>query len=99
MQVDQRRGQEAAHAEVEDQAALDDLDDDAFDGLAGLGRLLDLAPGLLEAGALLGQDQATVLALPAEDQRIDLLPERDLLGGGTHLRMDSSEVGMTPSDL
>ena len=53
--VDQRRGQEAAHAEVEDQAALDDLDHGALDRLAGLGRGLDLAPRLLEAGALLRQ--------------------------------------------
>ena len=30
--VDQRRGQEAAHAEVDDQAALDDLDHAAVDG-------------------------------------------------------------------
>src|SRR5947209_1902527 len=51
--VDQRRGQEAAHAEVEDQAALDDLDDGALNGLAGIGCLLDPAPRLLEAGALL----------------------------------------------
>ena len=35
--VDQRGGQEAAHAEVEDQAALDDLDHRALDRLAGLG--------------------------------------------------------------
>src|ERR1019366_3763329 len=34
--VDQRRGQEAAHAEIDDQTALDDLDDGALDGLAGL---------------------------------------------------------------
>ena len=39
--VDQRGGQEAAHPEVEDQAALDDLDDGALDRLAGLGRGLD----------------------------------------------------------
>jgi len=32
--VDQRGGQEAAHAEVDDQAALDDLDDRALDRLA-----------------------------------------------------------------
>ena len=36
--VDERRGQEAADAEVEDEAALDDLDHLADDGLAGLGR-------------------------------------------------------------
>ena len=79
--VDQRGGQEAAHPEVEDQAALDDLDDAALDRLAGLGGGLDLAPGLLEAGALLGEDQATVGVLLGEDERVDLLAELDLVGG------------------
>ena len=77
--VDQRGGQEAAHPEVDDQAALDDLDDRAVDGLAGLGGGLDAAPGALEAGALLGQDQAAVLVLLGEDERVDLLAELDLL--------------------
>ena len=78
--VDQRRGQEAAHAEVDDQAALDDLDHGALDRLAGLGRGLDPAPGALEAGALLRQDQAAVLVLLGEDQRVDLLAELHLFG-------------------
>ena len=79
--VDQRRGQEAAHAEVDDQAALDDLDDGTLDRLAGLGGGLDAAPRLLEASALLGQDQTAVLVLLGEDQRVDLLAERDLVAG------------------
>ena len=78
--VDQRGRQEAAHAEVDDQPALDDLDHGALDGLAGLGRGLDAAPGALEAGALLGQDQAAVLVLLGEHQRVDLLAQLDLLG-------------------
>ena len=77
--VDQRGGQEAAHAEVDDQAALDDLDDGAVDGLAGLGGGLDAAPGLLEARALLGQDQPAVLVLLGEDEGVDLLAELDLV--------------------
>src|SRR5262249_18108087 len=76
--VDQRRRQEAADAEVEDQAALDDLNHGARDRLTGLGRTLDLPPGLLEAGALLGEDQAPLLVLLGEDERIDLLAELDL---------------------
>ena len=76
--VDQRGRQEAAHPEVDDQAALDDLDDGALDRLAGLGGGLDLAPGLLEARALLGQQQP-VLVLLGEDQRVDLLAELDLV--------------------
>src|SRR6201999_2420155 len=39
--VDQRGGQEAAHPEVEDEAALDDLDHAAFDRFARLGGCLD----------------------------------------------------------
>ena len=79
--VDQRGRQEAAHAEVDDEAALDDLDDRALDRLARLGGGLDAAPGLLEAGALLGQDQAAVLVLLGEDESVDLLADLDLVGG------------------
>ena len=78
--VDQRRRQEAAHAEVEDQAALDDLDHLAVDGLAGLGRRLDRLPGQLEAGALLGEDQPALGVLLRQHERVDLVAEVDLVG-------------------
>src|SRR4029079_18217792 len=55
--VNERRRQEAAHAEIEDETALDDLDHTAVHGLAGFGRLLDRLPGELEPGALLRQDE------------------------------------------
>src|SRR4029079_7934777 len=58
--VDQRRGQEAPYAEVDDQAALDDLDHVPLDWLSRLRRCLDAAPGTLEARALLREDQAAV---------------------------------------
>ena len=61
------------------ETALDDLDDRALDRLAGLGGGLDAAPGLLEAGALLGQHEAAVLVLLGEDERIDLLAELHLV--------------------
>ena len=77
--VHQRGGQEAAHAEVDDQAALDDLDHVALDRLPGLRGGLDAPPRLLEAGALLGHDQAAVLVLLGEDDRVDLLAELHLL--------------------
>src|ERR1019366_7636332 len=77
--VHQRGRQEATHAEVDDQPALDDLDDRALDRLARLGGRFDAAPGLLEAGALLGHDQAAVLILLRHDDRVDLLAEVDLL--------------------
>ena len=50
-----------------------------LDGLAGLRRALDLAPRLLEAGALLGEQKTAVLILLGEDQRVDLLAELDLV--------------------
>src|SRR4051812_13122868 len=77
--VDERCGQEAAHAQVEDQPALDDLDHDPLDRLARFGGRLDLAPGLLEAGALLGEQQAPLLILLGEDERVDLFAEGDLV--------------------
>src|SRR5262249_43517788 len=49
--VDERRRQEPADAEVEDQAALDDLDHTAVDRIAGLGGALDVLPRELEARA------------------------------------------------
>ena len=77
--VHERGGQEAAHAEVDDQAALDDLDHGALHGLAGLGGGLDLAPRLLEARALLGEDEPAVLVLLGEDEGVDLLPQLHLV--------------------
>src|SRR5215203_5770165 len=77
--VHQRGRQEAADAEVDDQAALDDLDHRAGDRLAGLGGAFDAAPGALEASTLLGQDQAAVLILLREDEGVDLFAELDLL--------------------
>src|SRR6185503_297598 len=75
--VDERGGQEAADAQIDDQAALDALDHGADDRLAGLGGGLDAAPGTLEAGALLRQDQPAVLVLLGEDQRVDLFADLD----------------------
>ena len=76
--VDQRRWQEAADPEVEDQAALDDLDDASLDRLAGLGSGLDPAPCLLETRPLLGEHEAALGVLLGEDQRVDLFAELDL---------------------
>src|SRR5436190_11114896 len=78
--VDERRGQKAAHAEVEDQAALDDLDHAAVDRLARLGGALDRLPRQLEARALLRQDEPPLRVLLGQDERVDLVAERDLVG-------------------
>ena len=73
--VDERRRQEAAHAEVEDEAALDDLDHAAGDGLALLVRLLDRLPGDLEARALLREDQPALGVLLRHHERGDLVAD------------------------
>src|SRR3954452_9042059 len=78
--VDERGRQEAAHAQVEDQASLHDLDHAAVDGLARLRRALDVLPGQLETGALLREDQPALGVLLREDERGDLVSERDLVG-------------------
>ena len=90
--VDQGGGQEPAHAEIDDQSALDDLDDLALDRLARLRGRFDAAPRLLEARALLGQDQAPVLVLLGEDEGVDLLAQLDLVGG-IHGLADRELVG------
>ena len=79
--VDERCGQEPPQADVEDQTALDDLDDRALDDLVPLLLLLDRSPGALVLGALLGEDEAAVLVLFREDQRLELLIELDDLIG------------------
>ncbi len=112
--VDQRGGQEAAHPEVDDEPALDHLDDRALDRIARLGRRLDAPPRLLEAGALLGHDEAAVLVLLGEDQRVDLLAhlhfvvridvlaDRELVGGDDPLALvadvDEHLVVVDPDD-
>ena len=79
--LDQRGGEEAAEADVEDEATLDDLDDGAVDDAVLFLDLLDRAPGALVLGALLGQDQAAFLVLLLEDQGLDLVADLDDLVG------------------
>ncbi len=97
--LDQRRRQEAAQTDVHDQAALDDLDDGAFDdAVLGLD-LLDVAPGALVLCALLGQDESTFLVLLLEDEGFDTSPTETTSLGSTSCLMESSREGMTPSVL
>ena len=79
--LDEGGGQEAAKADVEDEAALDDLDDGAGDDAVLFLDLLDRAPGALVLGALLGQDQATLLVLLLENECLDHVAEGDDLVG------------------
>ena len=77
---DERCGQEAAQPDVDDEAALDDLDDRTRDDLVGLLLRFDVAPGTLVLRTLLRQDEAAFLVLFRQDQRFDVLAERDDLG-------------------
>ena len=70
-------GQEAAQPDVDDQTALDDLDDRAGDDAVLFLDLLDRAPGPLVLRALLGQDQPALLVLLLEDQGLDVIAHRD----------------------
>ena len=75
--LDQRCGQEAAQADVDDQAALDDLDHATGDDAVLFLDLFDRAPGALVLSPLLGQDQPTFLVLFLLDQGLDLIADAD----------------------
>src|SRR5665811_346306 len=70
-------GQEAAQADVQDEAALDDLDDGTGDDAVLFLDLLERAPGALVLGALLGQDQPTLLVLLLQDEGLDVVAHFD----------------------
>ena len=80
-EVNEGGRQEAAETDVEDKAALDDLDNLTLDVLAGVELLLDGVPGTLILGTLLGENQTTLLVLLLENESLDGLAEvDDLLG-------------------
>src|SRR5690606_30732429 len=79
--LDQGGRQEAAQADVHDQAALDDLDHGALDDAVLFLDLLDVAPRALVLGALLAQDQAAFLVLLLEDEGLDVVAHLDDLVG------------------
>src|SRR4051812_11081234 len=90
--LDQRRRQEAAQADVQDQATLDDLDDGAGDDAVLFLDLLDRAPRPLVLSALLGQDQPAFLVLLLENQGLDLLTDLDDLVG-VYIVLDGQFAG------
>src|SRR6478736_700747 len=84
--------EEATEADVEDETTLDDLDDGAGDDAVLLLDLLDRAPGALVLGALLGQDQTTLLVLLLEDEGLDLVTDLDDLAR-VHVVLDGQLPG------
>ena len=91
-QLDQGRREEAAQADVDDEAALDDLDDRARHHLALVLLLLDRRPGPLVLRPLLGQDEAPLLVLLLQDECLDVVTERDDLLG-VHVVADGELAG------
>jgi len=79
-QLDERCREEATQADVDDETALDDLDDRTGDVAVVLLDGLDLPPCPLVLGTLLGQDQATVLVLALQHEGLDVIAEADDLG-------------------
>jgi hypothetical protein len=78
--LDQRRRQEAAQPDVDDEATLDHLDDRAAHDAVVFLDLLDRAPGALVLGPLLREDQAALLVLLLENQGLDVVTDGDDLG-------------------
>ncbi|GMA37475.1 hypothetical protein GCM10025876_36790 [Demequina litorisediminis] len=79
--LDERGGEEAAQTDVHDQTALDDLDHGAGHDAVLVLDLLDRTPCTLVLGTLLREDQATLLVLLLEDERLDGVANVDNLIG------------------
>ena len=97
--LDQGGRQEATQADVDDKAALDGFDDGALDNAIGFLDLLDIAPGTLVLGALLGQDQTAFLVLLVTTRASTGVADLDDLVRIDVLLMESSREGITPSVL
>ncbi len=74
-QLDQRGGEETAEPDVEDQTTFHYFDDRTRDGSAAAHDLLDALPGPLVLGSLLRQDEAALLVLLLEDERLDVVAD------------------------
>ena len=90
--VDQGGRQEAAHAQVEDETALDHFDDIARDRSAFFGRLLDALPGPLEPSPLSRQDETAIGVFFGEHQRVDDVADRNFFCG-IHGLSDGQLIG------
>ncbi len=71
---------EAAHAEVDEHAALDDLRDGRFDHLVCLVRRDDLFPGLECACAPLRKEERPVLVVDPVNHHLELVADVEFLG-------------------
>src|SRR5207247_2673088 len=76
-EIDERRRQEPAEPDVEDEPTLHDLDHGTRDGLTGMHHLFDPAPRPLVLRALLRQDQPALLVLLLEHEGLDPVSDLD----------------------
>ncbi len=74
-----RCGNEAAHAEIDEHAALDDLRDGRFDHFVVLVRFDDFFPRLERACAAFGQVELTVLLVDPMDHHLELVADVEFL--------------------
>jgi hypothetical protein len=97
--LDQRRGQEAAQADVEDEAALDDLDDGAGDD-AVLSLIFSIVPQARSYWArFLDRIRRPSLSSFWRTRASTSSPTLTTSLGSTSCLIDSSREGMTPSVL
>ena len=69
--------QEATQTDVDDEAALDGFDDGALNDAVSFLDLLDVAPGALVLGTLLGQNQTAFLVFLGDDKGLDGVADLD----------------------
>ncbi len=91
-ELDERSREEAAKADVDDEAALDDLDHGAGDDSVGILDLLDVAPRALVLSTLLRQDEAAFLVLLLENECLDGVADLDDLAR-VHVVLDGKFAG------
>ena len=75
--LDERCRQEATQTDVDDEAALDGFDDGALNDAVSFLDLLDVAPGALVLGTLLGQNQTAFLVFLGDDKGLDGVADLD----------------------
>src|SRR5207249_11544324 len=75
-EIDVRPGDEAAHAQTDDQPPFDLIHHHGVEALAGLLGLLHTPPGHLEIRAALGEDDGAFIALDPYDADVDAIAAR-----------------------
>ena len=91
-----RCGNESAHPEVDQDAALDDLRDRRFDHFIVLVGFDDFLPRLERARATLAQIELTILLVDPMDHHFELVADFSSFGS---IASESSRKGRMPSDL